>query len=83
MNFTLSIHYIGKDEATIVNGIAADIVAFETKFDISMSRLQKDVKLTHLMFLAWHVEHRTKATGKAFEEWVNDVEMVAAADPKD
>jgi hypothetical protein len=83
MNFTLSIHYIGKDEPKVVNGIAADIVAFETKFDMSMSRLQKDVKLTHLMFLAWHVEHRTKSTGKSFEDWVNDVEMVTAADPKD
>jgi len=82
MNFTLNIHYIGKDEPTTATGIAADIVAFETKFDISMSKLQKDVKLTHLMFLAWHTEHRTKATGKAFEEWVNDVEMVTAADPK-
>lgn len=82
MNFTLAIHYIGKEEPKVVSGIAADIVAFETKFDMSMSRLQNDVKLTHLMFLAWHVEHRTKATGKAFEEWVNDVEMVAAADPK-
>ena len=82
MNFTLGIHYIGQDEPKTVTGIAADIVAFETKFDMSMSRLQKDVKLTHLMFLAWHVEHRTKATGKAFEEWVNDVEMVTAADPK-
>jgi hypothetical protein len=82
MNFTLNIHYIGKDEPTTVNGIAADIVAFETKFDMSMSGLQKDVKLTHLMFLAWSAEHRTKATAKTFEEWVNDVQMVTAADPK-
>lgn len=82
MNFTLNIHYIDTDEPKTVTGIAADIVAFETKFDMSMSKLQKDVKLTHLMFLAWHTEHRTKATGKAFEEWVNDVEMVTAASPK-
>jgi hypothetical protein len=34
------------------------------------------------MFLAWAAEHRTKATAKTFEEWVNDVEMVTAADPK-
>jgi len=82
MNFTLNIHYIGKDDPKTVTGMAADIVAFETKFDMSMSRLQKDVKLTHLMFLAWHVENRTKATTKTFEDWLNDVEMVTAADPK-
>ncbi len=82
MNFTLAIHYVGQSEPKVVNGMAADIVAFETKFDMSMSRLQKDAKLTHLMFLAWSVEHRTKATGKPFEEWLNDVEAVEAADPK-
>jgi hypothetical protein len=83
MNFTLEIHYIDRDDPKVVNGIAADIVAFETKFDLSMSRLQKDAKLTHLMFLAWHVEHRTKATAKSFEEWLNDVESVQAANPKE
>jgi hypothetical protein len=83
MNFTLEILYVGQEKPKTVTGIAADIVAFEQKFDMSMARLQKDVKLTHLMFLAWHVEHRTKATGKAFEEWLLDVEGVQAADPKD
>lgn len=84
MNFSLDILYVGQDKPKTVTGMAADIVAFETKFDLSMSRLQKDAKLTHLMFLAWHVESRTKATGKTFEEWLNDVEGVQAADsPKD
>jgi len=82
MNFTLEIHYIGNDTPKVVNGIAADIVGFETRFDLSMSRLQKDAKLTHLMFLAWHVEQRTKATAKTFEDWLNDVESVQAANPK-
>lgn len=82
MNFTLAIHYIGKDEPKVVNGIAADIVAFETKFDISMSRLQKDVKLTHLMFLAYAVEKRTGATTDEFEKWLETVEIVTADSPK-
>lgn len=82
MNFTLAIHYLGKDEPKVVNGIAADIVAFETKFDISMSRLQKDVKLTHLMFLAYAVEKRTGATTDEFEKWLETVEIVTADSPK-
>ena len=82
MNFTLNIHYIGKDEPTTVTGIAADIVAFETKFDMSMSKLQKDVKLTHLMFLAYAVEKRTGATTDEFEKWLESVEIVTAASPK-
>lgn len=82
MNFTLDIHYIGKDTPKTVNGIAADIVAFESRFDISMSRLQKDVKLTHLMFLAYAVEKRTGATTDEFEKWLESVEIVTAASPK-
>jgi hypothetical protein len=82
MNFTLDIHYIGKDTPKTVNGIAADIVAFETKFDMSMSKLQKDVKLTHLMFLAYAVEKRTGATSDEFEKWLESVEIVTAASPK-
>ena len=82
MNFTLDIHYIGKDTPKTVNGIAADIVAFESKFDISMSRLQKDVKLTHLLFLAYAVEKRTGATTDEFEKWLESVGIVTAASPK-
>jgi hypothetical protein len=82
MNFTLDIHYIGNDTPKTVNGIAADIVAFESKFDMSMSRLQKDVKLTHLMFLAYAVEKRTGATSDEFEKWLETVEIVTAASPK-
>lgn len=82
MNFTLDIHYINNDTPKTVNGIAADIVAFESKFDMSMSRLQKDVKLTHLMFLAYAVEKRTGATNDEFEKWLETVEIVTAASPK-
>jgi|TARA_S200002703_G_scaffold29636_1_gene25543 hypothetical protein len=82
MNFTLDIHYIGNDTPKTVNGIAADIVAFESKFDMSMSKLQKDVKLTHLMFLAYAVEKRTGATTDEFEKWLESVEIVTAASPK-
>ena len=82
MNFTLDIHYIDNDTPKTVNGIAADIVAFESKFDMSMSKLQKDVKLTHLMFLAYAVEKRTGATTDEFEKWLESVEIVTAASPK-
>jgi hypothetical protein len=65
-----------------VVGIAADIVAFETKFDLSMARLEKEVRMTHLFFLAWHVEKRTGGTNDEFEKWLETVDMVQAAEPK-
>jgi hypothetical protein len=40
------------------------------------------VKLTHLLFLAWHVESRTKATALEFEAWLETVEAVEAAEAK-
>jgi hypothetical protein len=81
MNFNLQISF--SDGTTRdVAGKAADIVAFENKFDLSMSSLQKDVKITHLFFLAWHAEKRTGATPLDFEAWLDTVEMVTAADPK-
>jgi hypothetical protein len=81
MNFNLQISF--SDGTTRdVAGKAADIVAFESKFDLSMSSLQKDVKITHLFFLAWHAEKRTGATPLDFEAWLDTVEMVTAADPK-
>jgi len=61
---------------------AADIVAFEERFDISMARLEKEVRLTHLLFLAWHAEKRSGGTKDDFNKWVESVESVEAVDPK-
>lgn len=59
---------------------ASDLVAFEDKFNISVTRLSEETKLTHLLFLAWHSEHRTKATGLEFDAWVDTVLTVGASD---
>lgn len=61
---------------------AADIVAFEERFDISMANLQNEVRLTHLLFLAWHAEKRSSATKAEFDKWVETVETIEAVDPK-
>lgn len=61
---------------------AADIVAFETKFDLSIARLEKDFRLTHLFFLAWAVEKRTGVTKDEFDKWLESVTLVEAAEQK-
>jgi hypothetical protein len=63
---------------------ASDLVKFEDKFNISISRLQDDVKVTYLLFLAWASESRRKATAMDFDAWVETVESVGASesDPK-
>jgi hypothetical protein len=61
---------------------APDIVAFETKFDLSIARLESNIRLTHLFFLAWNVEKRTGGTTEDFEKWLESVELVEAATKK-
>ena len=62
--------------------IAADLIAFESHFDLSVARLQAEIRLTHLFFLAWHVLKRTGKTTVEFEKWVETVSMVMEASPK-
>jgi len=81
MNFNLQIVYSDGTTRDVI-GKAVDIVAFEQKFDMSMANLQNNVKLTHLFFLAWSVEHRTGNTKDDFDKWIESVDMVQAADPK-
>jgi hypothetical protein len=81
MNINLIIQYADGTEKS-VSAIAADLVAFETKFDLSIARLEKEVKLTHLLFIAWSVEKRTGATKDEFEKWIESVSGVSADDTK-
>ena len=56
------------------------MVKFESNFDISIANIEKDLKITHLLFLAWASETRTKSTTKSFDEWVDEVETITATD---
>ena len=77
----LQIQFI--DETTEdVTAIAADLIAFEAHFDLSVARLQQEIRLTHLFFLAWHVLKRTGKTKEEFDKWVESVSMVMEASPK-
>jgi hypothetical protein len=70
----------GKEE--IVTALAADLIAFETKFDMSVSRLGNDVRLTHLFFLAWHALKRAGKASDDFEKWTESVSMVTGEEAK-
>ena len=81
MNFNLLVTLLDGSSQE-VSGIAADLVAFEAQFDLSVASLGHGVKITHLLWLAWHVLKRTGATGLTFEQWVETVESVEAGSPK-
>lgn len=68
----------GKAKDIVAN--AADMVAFEDKFNVSVADLANAPRMSHLLFLAWHSEKRTGATKDAFEQWLDTVEMVGGSD---
>jgi hypothetical protein len=64
-----------------VSALAVDLMRFEAHFDISIAGLATP-KLTHLFFLAYSVEKRTKATELDFEAWVESIQIVREGDAK-
>lgn len=81
MQINLQIKFADQTDKTIT-ATAADLIAFETEFNLSVAKLESEVRLTHLLFLAWHSEKRTKATGLEFSAWVETVEAVEAKETK-
>lgn len=63
---------------------AADMVAFEDKFNISVAKLGGEPRMGWMMFLAWHSEKRTGQTNLEFEKWLETVDQVGGSesDPK-
>ena len=62
--------------------IAADLIAFETRFDLSVARLEKEVRFTHLAYLAYASLKRTGKTGDEFEVWTQKIQGVSEVSSK-
>ena len=70
-------------EATDIIANAADMVAFEEKYSLSVQALSTDPRMSYMFFLAWHAQKRTGDTTDTFEKWLETIEMVGAgSDPK-
>ena len=54
----------------------SDMVAFEREFSKSIAKLQDEVFLTDLFWLAWHAEKRTSVTALEFDPWVETLETI-------
>jgi hypothetical protein len=81
MKINLRVEFSNKPgEPKEVTCLASDMVKFESNFNISIANLEKDLKITHLLYLAWASEVRTKSTDKTFDEWVDEVEGISASD---
>jgi len=82
LKINLRIEYLSGETKEITCS-ASDLVKFEEKFNLSISKLDEEMKFTHLLFLAWSSESRNKQTDKDFDTWVELVSSVGAgSDPK-
>jgi hypothetical protein len=71
----------GKSKDIVAN--AADMVAFEEKYEKSVQSLASDPRMSYLFWLAWHSEKRRGETTLEFDKWLETIEMVGAGeDPK-
>lgn len=83
MRINLRVSYeSGSSEEVVCSAI--DLVKFEQNFDLSVTRLEKEMKLTHLLFLAHASLFRQGKTKFDFDTWVGTVASIDAsgADPK-
>jgi hypothetical protein len=65
-----------------VKVIMADMVKFESEYSISIAKLGQEMKVTHLLWLAWVALKREKQVTAEFDAWVETVASIGAVDPK-
>lgn len=62
----------------------ADFVAFERTWNRSISKLESEMRLTDIAWLAWHALKRTRQTSAAFDpEWIGSVDEVILSEGGD
>ena len=73
MKLNLQIIFSDGTEREIIAG-TPDMVAFEEKYNVSVSQLGKDTKISWLLYLAWHADKRSGGTKLPYEKWIDTVE---------
>ena len=58
----------------------ADLVAFEQHFDRSVARLEVELRLTDICWLAWHSVTRQGKTSSDFQSWLESIDGVELTD---
>lgn len=83
MKINLRVEYDNGTSEEVVCS-ASDLVKFEDKFQISVTRLEQELRLTHLLFLAHSSLTRQGKVKHGFDEWIETVATVGASesDPK-
>ena len=79
MKITLRVTY-NDGSAVDTDATTADLVAFEDQFDRSVARLETELKLRDLCWLAWRSLTRQGKTAAEFMPWLETVDSVELTD---
>jgi hypothetical protein len=82
MRITLRVSFLNGETKEVVCS-ASDLVKFENHFNMSVGKLENDLKISYLLFLVHASETRTKATTLDFDTWVDTVDTVGASEELD
>lgn len=64
-------------ERVDTDAVFADFVAFERTWNRSVAKLEAELRLTDIAWLAWHSEKRKMRTNEPFDpQWINSIETV-------
>jgi hypothetical protein len=82
MKLGLTVHGTdGKKRLAVV--AFADFVKYEEIHDKSMAKVEAEMKVRDLAWLAWHSERRNKVTALEFDAWLDTVEEISAGEGED
>ena len=82
MKLVLWIHR-SNDESQECVAEFVDFVKYEETHNVSMSKVEQDIKIRDLAWLAWHSEKRRNKTPLDFDKWLETVEQISAAEGED
>ena len=66
--------------AVETSATTADLVAFEEHFSRSVARLEVELRLTDICWLAWHSQRRKDMTALEFHPWLETIDGVELSD---
>lgn len=84
MQIPFKVKFADGSEQSVLCG-TPDFIAFEEKFNVAVSVIQKDPRLTYLSFIVWNALRRKKQTEKTFEDFIETLETIEGddSDPKE
>ena len=75
MQIPFRVEFVDGSKESVVCG-TPDFIAFEDKFNVAVTTIQKDPRLTYLAYIVWNALRRKKQTDKSFEDFVDTLDNI-------